>query len=139
MVNDQLHALAALVPGNETPVPIWRKAGWASDPDCMQKNREKSLAPTGNRSLAFQPVAIPTELSRLQAIYIYIYMYFLPIFLISKRKEARITTLISIYSPLTPENSNSAARRDGRYETIQNTWYIYDMTRCLKSTKLNIF
>jgi hypothetical protein len=53
----QLHAPAALPPGNEAPAPIEQKAGWAPEPVWTLWRREKSLAPAGNWNPAVQPVA----------------------------------------------------------------------------------
>ena len=62
-VGGQLHAPAALSPGND-PVPIVQEAGWAPGPVWTGA---ENLAVTGIRSPdrpARSVVAIPTELSR---------------------------------------------------------------------------
>jgi hypothetical protein len=60
-VNGQYHVSAAKIPGIEPPVPI-------GEPVCTLWRREKSLAAIGNRTPAVQPIAIPTELSRIAVI-----------------------------------------------------------------------
>jgi hypothetical protein len=55
-VNGQLHAPAALSL-EESPVPTGQEAEWASGPVWMLWRREKSSAPTGNRTLDVQPLA----------------------------------------------------------------------------------
>jgi hypothetical protein len=66
-VNSQLHAPAALSPGIEPPVPIGCGAGWVSEPTWMLWRREKSQPLPGIEPQGFslQPIAMPTELSRL--------------------------------------------------------------------------
>jgi hypothetical protein len=54
-MSGQLHA----------PVAIGYEARWSPEPVWMLWSSEKCLAPAGNRTLAVQPVPIPTELSRL--------------------------------------------------------------------------
>jgi hypothetical protein len=56
-VSGQLHTPAALLLGKEHPVPIGYEAGCAPEPVWTLWSREKSLAPAGNRTPAFQPVA----------------------------------------------------------------------------------
>jgi hypothetical protein len=56
-VSGQLHAPAALPPGEKPPVPIGQEAGWAPEPVSKLWSTEISLAPAGNRIPAVQPVA----------------------------------------------------------------------------------
>jgi hypothetical protein len=56
MVNGQLHAPAALSPGEDPPVPIGQEAGLAPEPFWTLWRREKFLDPAGERTSAFQPV-----------------------------------------------------------------------------------
>jgi hypothetical protein len=42
-VSGQLHALVALTPGTELPVPLGEKAGWTSEPVRTLQRREISL------------------------------------------------------------------------------------------------
>jgi hypothetical protein len=67
-VSGQLHASAAISPEKETMVPIGWEVGWAPEPGWILRSRVKSVSPAGNPNAAFQPVAIPTELSRLHII-----------------------------------------------------------------------
>jgi len=57
-VSGQLHAPAALPPGQETTVPIWQEVVWASDP-VWPRWWEKFpiMAPAGNWTPVVQPVA----------------------------------------------------------------------------------
>jgi hypothetical protein len=58
----QLHAPAALLPGKEPLVLIGYEAVLALERVRTQWIKEKSLASTGNRNPAIQPVAILTQL-----------------------------------------------------------------------------
>jgi hypothetical protein len=64
-----------LYPGERLPVPIGYEAGWAPESVWMTWRREKSCI-AGNRTRAFQPVAIPTELSRLLIGNHYLHYYY---------------------------------------------------------------
>jgi hypothetical protein len=70
----QFHAPAALPPGQEPPVPIEQDAGWAP----IRSGRsgvDKTIIPLLGiepRLSIPKPVAIPTELSRLKILNIYI-------------------------------------------------------------------
>jgi hypothetical protein len=54
--NGQLHAQAALPPGEEPPVTIGQEAGWAQEPVWTLWRREKSCS-AGNRRPVVHPVA----------------------------------------------------------------------------------
>jgi hypothetical protein len=72
-MSGQLDAPAALPPRKQFPVPIGQEAGWAPEQVWMLRSGEYSLSLHGNRNPVVQPVAIPTEQSRLQYINIYAY------------------------------------------------------------------
>jgi hypothetical protein len=55
-VSGQLHAPAALFPGEQPPVPIVYEAGKAQEPVWRLWRREKFLVPAGNQTLAVQLV-----------------------------------------------------------------------------------
>jgi hypothetical protein len=48
-VSSQLHALAALPPEKEPPVPIGQDVGWALEPGRMLWRRGRSLTPAEDR------------------------------------------------------------------------------------------
>jgi hypothetical protein len=54
-VSGQLHAPAALPPGQEPLVPIGQEAGWAPEPFWTRWWKEKFPAPAGNRTLEPRP------------------------------------------------------------------------------------
>jgi hypothetical protein len=56
-VNGELHELAALPLGKETPLSIESKAEWAPEVLWMFCSGEKSLVPTGSEPLIVQPIA----------------------------------------------------------------------------------
>jgi hypothetical protein len=62
-VSGQLQARAALLPEKQLLVPIGY-AGWAPEPVWTLYKGEKSNTTAGNRTLAVQPLAVPTQLSR---------------------------------------------------------------------------
>jgi hypothetical protein len=64
--NGQFHVPTALPPGKEPPVPVRYEAGWV--PESAWTTWRIHLVSAGNKTPAVQPVAIPTELSRLSAI-----------------------------------------------------------------------
>jgi hypothetical protein len=64
-VSGQLHALTAL-PGERAPGTHWI-GGWVGPRVSLDTWRREEPYNAGNRTQAFQPVAIPTELSRLLA------------------------------------------------------------------------
>jgi hypothetical protein len=66
-VSCQIHAPAALLPGKKPPLLILWKAGLPQSAS-ERYGEEKNLAPAGKRTPALQPVAIPTELSRLHTL-----------------------------------------------------------------------
>jgi hypothetical protein len=63
-VSGQLHALADLPQGKSPRYPLDRRLGGPQS-RYGRCGEEENLAPAGNRTPAVQPVAIPTELSRL--------------------------------------------------------------------------
>jgi hypothetical protein len=65
-MSGQLHAPAALPPVKEPQIPIGQETGWDPEPVWMLWSKERTLATAGNRTPAVQPVATPTELSRIQ-------------------------------------------------------------------------
>jgi hypothetical protein len=53
----QRHAPVALLPpGKGPPVPIVQEAGWAPEPVWTQRLKEKSFAPSGDRTPVVQPI-----------------------------------------------------------------------------------
>jgi hypothetical protein len=50
----QLHALAALPPVKDRPVPTGQEAGWAPNPVWSLWRREQTLAPTVNRTPVYR-------------------------------------------------------------------------------------
>jgi hypothetical protein len=56
-VSGQLHALATLPPGKEPLVPIGWEAGWLPELVWTLQGREKSVAPSRNRTPAIRPIA----------------------------------------------------------------------------------
>jgi hypothetical protein len=56
-VSGSLHAPASLPPVKESQVRIVQEAEWAVETAWKLWNRELSLAPTGNKTPAVQPVA----------------------------------------------------------------------------------
>jgi hypothetical protein len=64
-VSGQLHEPAASTPGKEPPLSIGQDVGWAPQPALTLWCTETFLALAGNRTQAAQPLAIPTDLSRL--------------------------------------------------------------------------
>jgi hypothetical protein len=77
-VSGQLHALGALLCGKSPRYPLYGKF-CASKTRSGRYGEEKNLTPTENRTPAIQPIAIPTEVSRLLCI-IYITGLFSVIF-----------------------------------------------------------
>jgi hypothetical protein len=70
-VSGQLHAQATLSPEKQPPVPMGYEAGWAPEPVWTTWRREKSCPyrySKSDPSAVQQPIAIPTELSRLPII-----------------------------------------------------------------------
>jgi hypothetical protein len=65
VVSGHLHNPTVLPPGKQTPVYIGYEVGWASKPIWMLWRGEKSLSPDRNRTPFVQLVAVPTKLSRL--------------------------------------------------------------------------
>jgi hypothetical protein len=63
-VNGQFYALTNLPLGKELVVCIGYEAGWMPELVWMLWSRKKSLAPTENRTPAFQFISIPTEIIR---------------------------------------------------------------------------
>jgi hypothetical protein len=66
-MSGQLHAPAALPLGKELSATIGQEAAWAPEPVWTLWRGEKSCT-ARNRTRAFQPVAIPSKLSRLVAV-----------------------------------------------------------------------
>jgi hypothetical protein len=64
-VSDQSYAPAALTPVKEPPVSIIQEAGWFPGSVWTLCRREEIFGSAWNRTLAVQPVAIPTELSHI--------------------------------------------------------------------------
>jgi hypothetical protein len=70
-LSGQLHALAGLPPGKDSPITIGYEAAWAPEPVCRCCGEEKNLLclqgiePKFLSRSARNPVAIPMKLSRL--------------------------------------------------------------------------
>jgi hypothetical protein len=65
-MSGQIYAPAALPPGKESPLPIREEAERAPDPVYGKENMCLNYHESKLESSAVQPVAIPTELFRLQ-------------------------------------------------------------------------
>jgi hypothetical protein len=66
-MSGQLHAPAALSPGNNPPVLNAEETGWAPEEVQTRWKEENCLSLAGNRTEVLHPIAKPTELSRLHA------------------------------------------------------------------------
>jgi hypothetical protein len=64
-VSGQLHALAALPPGKESPEPFDQEAGWFPEPVWTFWRTESSLALAGNGTLYCPPCSLVTRLTTL--------------------------------------------------------------------------
>jgi hypothetical protein len=64
-MSGQLHAPAALSPGNRPTVLTAEETGWAIEAVRRRWRGENCLILAGNQTAVVHPIAIPTELSRL--------------------------------------------------------------------------